>query len=248
MADDSISLELELRTVTGKAVKHLRNQGKTPAVIHDHGKESVIVQAPYLDLYRIYQKAGKHHPIDLTAGQNKYTALIKTVTFEPRKNQLSHVVFNAVDKDQKVEAEVPVRPRYSEDNEASPAERSGLIVLEQLPVIEIKAIPDKLPDVLEYDAERLIEIGDQVSVSDLIIPEGVELITEPEHVIATVYEPSALAAANDAAGGTAEPEDAEEIPSEITESAEGETQDDENNSGAKNEKEDASQAHKLENE
>jgi large subunit ribosomal protein L25 len=214
MADDTINLELTARSVTGKAVNRLRREGQLPAVIHDHGKNSIVVQGPYLELYRTYQKAGKHHPINLTAGPNKYTALIKTVTFDPRNNQLSHIVFNAVDKYQKVEAEVPIHVHYSEGNESSPAERSSLIVLEQLATVEVRAVPDKLPDALEYDGERLIEIGDQVTVADLIIPEGVEVITEPEHVIATVYEPSALAAANDAVGGQAEPEAAENVPAE----------------------------------
>lgn len=246
MADDTINLELAERTVTGKAVKTLRREGQIPAVIHDHGKQSLSVQGPYLELYRTYQKAGKHHPIHLTTGKSTFTALIKTVTFDPHKNQLSHIVFNAVDKNQKVEAEIPVRPRYAEDNESSPAERASLIVLEQLSVVEVRAVPDKLPDVLEYDGEKLVEIGDQIAVSDLIIPEGVELITEPEHIIATVYEPSALAAANDAVGGEAEAEEAEAVPSENESGAEEDTQEDEIRPGGKKEKEDASQAHNPE--
>jgi large subunit ribosomal protein L25 len=224
MSDDTINLDLAMRTVNGKAVKHLRREGQVPAVIHDHGKASLSVQGPYLELYRTYQKAGKHHPIHLTAGSSTFTALIKTATFSPKTNQLSHLVFNAVDKNQQVEAEVPVRARYAEDNEASPAERASLIVLEQLAVVEVRAVPDKLPDVLEYDGERLVEIGDQISVADLIVPEGVEVITEPEHVIATVYEPSALAAANDALAGAAEPEAAEAVPSEVAEGEEAATE------------------------
>ena len=246
MADDTINLELAVRTVNGKAVKRLRREGQIPAVIHDHGKDSLSVQGPYLELYRTYQKAGKHHPIHLTAGKSTYTALIKTVTFDPKKNQLSHIVFNAVDKNQKVEAEIPVRAKYAEDNESSPAERSSLIVLEQLAVVEVRAVPDKLPDVLEYDGEKLVEIGDQITVADLVVPEGVELITEPEHVIATVYEPSALAAANDAVGGEAEPEEAAEVPSETEGEAEEATGEDELSPNGKKEKEDASTTHSPE--
>ena len=242
MADDTINLELAERTVTGKAVKRLRNEGQIPAVIHDHGKESISVQGPYLELYRIYQKAGKHHPIHLTAGKSTFTALIKTVTFDPRKNQLSHIVFNAVDKNQKVEAEIPVKARYAEDNESSPAERSSLIVLQQLAVVEVRAVPDKLPDVLEYDGEKLVEIGDQISVADLIVPDGVELITEPEHVIATVYEPSALAAANDDVGGDAEPQEAETVASEEGATEEGVTEEE----GGTKEKEESSESHTSE--
>lgn len=220
MSDDSISLTLTAREVTGKAVKHLRRDGQIPAVIHDHGKPSVIVQADAVQLLKVWRQAGKHHPVQLTAGDQSYTALIKTAEFDPRKHLLTHVVFNAVDKNQKVEADIPIRPHYDEGNESSPAERNGLIVLAQLEVIQVKALADKLPDFLEYNAEKLVEIGDHVTVADLIVPEGVEFETELEHTIATVYEPSALAAANDAAGGDAEEETLAEEGEEAAEGSE----------------------------
>ena len=222
MAQDAINLTLEPRSVTGKAVKHLRSEGTVPAVIHDHGKDSVVVQADYMTLLKVWQKAGKHHPVNLKTGDKTYTALIKTAEFDPKKHQLTHVVFNAVRANQKVDAEVPVRPVYSEGNEVSPAERNGLIVLSHLDVIQVKAVPAKIPDVIEYDAEKLVEIGDNITVADLTIPSDVELVTEPEHSIATVYEPSALAAANDAAAGDAQEPTAEDEEGEAAEGAEGE--------------------------
>jgi len=222
MAKDTINLTLEPRKVTGKAVKHLRKNGHIPAVIHDHGKDSVVVQADSVAMLKVWRQAGKHHPIELTTGDQSYVALIKEAAFDPKKHQLTHVVFNAVDRNQKVEAEIPVRPRYAEGNESSPAERASLIVLTQLETVQVKAIASKLPDFLEYDAEKLVEVGDHIVVSDLVIPEGVELETEPEHAVATVYEPSALAAANDAAGGDAEPEEEPAEEGEEGEEAEGE--------------------------
>ncbi len=214
MPHDSISLTVEPRKVTGKAVRQLRRDGHVPAVIHDHGKDSLIVQGEYLPMLRVWQQAGKHHPVELRAGDQTFTALIKTAEFDPKKHQLTHIVFNAVDKNQKVDAEIPVRPHYDEDNESSPAERNGLIVLTQLEAVHVKAVPSKLPDFLEYNAEKLIEIGDHVSVADLMIPDGVEVETEAGHAIATVYEPSALAAANEAAAGEAEEAEEGEAESE----------------------------------
>lgn len=238
MSQDSIVLDLEPREVTGKAVKHLRRDGIIPAVIHDHGKPSVHVQGDGLSLLKVWRQAGKHHPVEIKAGDLKYVALIKDATFDPKKHLLTHLVFNAVDRNQKVEAEIPIRPRYGEDNELSPAERSGLIVLAQLESVQVKAVPTSLPDFLEYDAEKLIEIGDHISVSDLTIPADVELITELEHAIATVYEPSALAAANDAAGGTAEPGDEAEVESEAgSEDDDAETQAGESMPGGHDQKE-----------
>jgi large subunit ribosomal protein L25 len=214
MAQDSINLTLEPREVMGKAVKHLRREGKIPAVIHDHGKPSVHVQADSVTLLKVWRAAGKHHPVELKAGDQSYVALIKDAEFDPKKHQLRHVVFNAVDRNQTVDAEIPVRPRYGEDNEASPAERNGFIVLSQLETVQVKAIASKLPDFLEYDAEKLVEVGDHITVADIAIPEGVEIQTEPEHAVATVYEPSALAAANEDAGGDAEAGEEPEVESE----------------------------------
>lgn len=220
MAESTIQLDLEPRTVTGKAVKHLRTEGQLPAVIHNHGKASILVQGPYMVLRHAYQQAGKHHAVTLQAGGKTYTAFIKAVAFEPKKNQMTHIVFNTVTKHQKVEAEVPVRVRYAEGNEASPAERNGLIVLDQLTAVMVRATADKMPDTLEYDGERLMNEGDQIMVADLHVPDGVEVISQNQPV-ATVFAPAALAAANDDAGGTAAadeaPAETAEAPSEATE-------------------------------
>src|SRR4051812_5126592 len=122
MADEAITLVLEPRKITGKAVKHLRREGQLPAVIHDHGKDSVVVQGDAVRMLKVWQQAGKHHPIAIKTGDQKFVALIKTAEFDPKKHQLTHLVFNAVDKNQTVDAEIPVRPHYDEGNESSPAE------------------------------------------------------------------------------------------------------------------------------
>jgi large subunit ribosomal protein L25 len=214
---EEVLLEVKKRELTGKSVKQLRRDGLVPAVIHDHGKESVHVQGNYLDVLKAYQKAGKHHPVSLKADGHNYTVLIRDVDVDPQKHQLRHVVFNAVSATEKVTAEIPVRIRFEEGNESTPAERAGLIVLHQLEAVEVEALARELPDVLEFDGEKLVAVGDSATVADLIIPASVTLKTDPSHPLATVFEPSALQAANDAAGGDAD----EEAPSAEGETAEG---------------------------
>ena len=201
---ESTAIELQHRDVTGKSVKRLREQGMIPAVIHDHGKDSIVVMGNYLDLVKAYKTAGKHHPVSLTAGGKKYLALIKKAEFDPKKHELRHVVFNAVTANQTVDAEVPVRIKLDDDNDATPAERAGLVVLHQLESVQIEAIPSALPDFLTFDGEKLVEVGNHVTVADLNVPKGVVIKTEADHPVATVFEPSALQAANDAAGGSEE--------------------------------------------
>ena len=232
---DQITLELTERTAVGKSVKQLRKDGFVPGVIHDHGKASIHVQSDYQSVYQAFKLAGKHHPVEVTAGGKKYTTIIKTVTFDPKYNALTHIVFGAVRANEKVSAEVPVHPAYAEGNDATPAERAGLIVLEQLTSVNVKALSKDLPDELTYDAEKLVNVGDQITVADLTIPKGVELETEAEHVISTVFEPSALAAANDEAGGDAE--DVSAVESDNESGATEGTQADEIRPGGKEQKE-----------
>ncbi len=216
---DTITLLVEPRETLGRGVKRLRKAGIVPAVIHDHGKDSVHIQAEYQALVKAFRKAGRNQTIELKCKDKKYTAIIRSASFDPRLGTVTHVVFNAVKANEKVAAEVPVRPRYDEENESTPAERSGLIVLAQVDTVQIKALPKNLPSELFYDAEKLVEVGDQVTVADLQVPEGVEIETDPAHTLATVFEPSALAAANEEAAGDAE----ESVPEEAA--GEGESSD-----------------------
>src|SRR4029077_20108675 len=127
--------------------------------------------------------AGKHHPLTLTLGKQTYMALIKDVDFDPKKHQMRHVVFNAIKQDEKVQTEVPVHLTGE-----VPAEKAGLMVISNLDSVEIEAYPKDLVDELNIDASGLVEIGDKLTVADLTVPSGVEILTEHEHPIATVEE------------------------------------------------------------
>lgn len=183
MSED-ITLTLEKREVLGKAVKHLRREGKVPAVIHDHGKESLHVMAPYLEVVKAYQIAGKHHPVSLKVGSIEHLALIKDVDFDPKKHQLRHVVFSAINQNEAVEAEVPIMIIGD-----IPAEMANLMVLKTLDHVTVEALPKDLPDELIIEGSRLAEIGDRVTVADLGIPDGVTIKDDPEQMIAVVEEP-----------------------------------------------------------
>lgn len=214
MSQDVLSLELSQREIVGKRLRGLRETGQVPAVIHDHGKPSVVVQAEYNIMSKVVAKAGKNHIVELKVGKDTYSALIKDVALHPRKNTVTHVVFNAVKADEKVDAEVPIEIRFAEGDEATPAERAGLIVLHNVETVEIESLPKDIPDALYFAAEKLVVAGDQVTVADLEVPKGVVVKEEATQVLATVFEPSALAAANDAAGGDAEAGDEANVASE----------------------------------
>jgi large subunit ribosomal protein L25 len=190
VSGQDILLTLENREVVGKGVKKLREAGMVPVVVHNHGKDSTHAQAAYMDVFKVYKQAGKHHPVSLTIDGKKHLTIIKDATFEPRKNQLQHVVFNSIRQNQPVNAEVPIV--FQGDSEA---EKAGLMILHQLEHLEVQALPKNLPDELIVDISSLVELGDKLHVSDIKIPEGVTLLTEPEHALAIVEESRAQAAA-----------------------------------------------------
>jgi large subunit ribosomal protein L25 len=97
-----------------------------------------------------------------------------------------------------------------------------LVILQAIEHIEIKAKPADLPESLELSIINLATTDDKISVEDIKLPEGVEFADaeqDMELVIANVYEPSALQAANEAAGGEAEAEEESEVPVEGEEAA-----------------------------
>jgi large subunit ribosomal protein L25 len=203
MVDLDTPLKLEKRSVFGKKLNHLRRQGLVPAVIHNHGQDSIHVMAPKIQLERIYEVAGKHHPLNLQIDSDKLLVLIKDAHFHPVKRRLEHMVFQAIKRDEKVEAEVPIRIEGE-----IPAEKAGLMILHQLDSIEVEALPANLPDELVVDGSKLAELHDKITVADIQAPEGVTILTEPERPIASVVETKAMMAEEEIS--TEEAEAAEE--------------------------------------
>lgn len=232
---DKITLKVDARDLHGKKVAILRAQGLTPGVVYGPGIEPVDVQVDSVELRKIVTQAGKHSPVHLT-GAKKRIAMIKDVDFDPvRRGVIRHVSFHAVNANEPVNAEVPIRLVGEGE---SVAERAGLVVLQALDKIEVKALPMDLPEALEVSILDLAEAGDRVTVADIVLPAGVEIVdnddgradedddeddkqTIMDLVIANVYEPSALQASNEAAAGDAtdESEVAAENGAEETQSS-----------------------------
>lgn len=202
MSNDTITLELQKRDVVRKRLSNLRGEGTIPAVIHNHGKDSILVEAEVRLLAKTFAAAGKNQPVQLSVDGKQHLALFKDVDFEPVKRQLRHVVFQAIKQNEAVEAEVPVV--FAEGVEI-PAEKLSLMVLKQIDSVVVKALPKNLPEELSVDPSNLKEVGDSLSVADIVLPAGVTLVSEPDVQIAIVEMPKdQVAEANAAAEALAE--------------------------------------------
>lgn len=213
MSNEDITISAKKREVLGKQVRKLRNDGQTPAVIHERGKDSLHVVVNAAEFKKVFNAAGKHHAIQLEVDGKKYTTLLKDVIFAPARSDILHAVFQAIKKDEKVTAEIPIKLAGE-----IPAEKASLLVLKSLEHVVVEALPGDLVDSVEVDASVLAEVGDKLHVSDIKLPTTITLKTEPEQTIAFVEMPKDQIAEADAAleeqkaaeGAIAEGEEGEE--------------------------------------
>ena len=210
---DKLSLKLDERTVHGKKVAKLRKDGLVPAVVYGPGIEPISVQVEDGVFSRLYRQAGTYTPVHLTIGSKKKIAMIKDVDRDPVKGSVRHVSFHAVKANEPVIAEVPIHLMGEGESEA---EKNGLIILQALDKIEVKALPMDLPEAIEISTSSLKEAGEKVTLGDAKLPDGVEFVEhdsghgdeeeeDKSHVtdlmVASVWEPAALQAANESAAG-----------------------------------------------
>ncbi len=184
MSSDTIVLKAKERKELGKAVKALRREGIVPANVYERGKDSQAISANFVDITKVYRQAGKHSPIELDVDGKKHLVMIKDVDFNVAKNTIRHVAFHAVKRNEKVEAEVPVKIEGE-----VPAEKVGLLILQNLDTVQVEALPSSLPEELFVPGEKLVEDGDKVTVADIKVPNGVVILTESDVMVADVQVP-----------------------------------------------------------
>ena len=215
-------LSLEPRTLTGKKLKSLRAEDKIPAVIYgDKDMAPILVASDYTATEKVLNAAGYHSPITLEIkGGEKTLAIAKMVDLDPVTRRILNVEFRAISSDSVVEATTPIEIVNYEGSEASKLHLAYLQVMDE---IEVKAKPTDLPEKLEIDASALASADDRLTIADLKLPKGVELVDkelEPTTVIASIYDPAAEAAAREAADKAAEEAEGEATEETTAEDAE----------------------------
>lgn len=208
---DKITISLDKREVQGKKVAALRRDGFIPGIVYGHGiDESFKVQAPYQEVEKLVRSAGYHTAVEVTVAGKKRVTMIKHVDRDPVRGDVRHVAFHAVKAGEMVVAEIPIR--LTGEGE-SVAERAGLVVLQAIEQIELRAEPADFPSAIEISIAGLETADDRITFADVKLPKGVSYADNEfdlELSIVNVYEPAALEAANEAAAGDAESDTLEE--------------------------------------
>ena len=186
MATARPTLAAAPREITGKAVKKLRSAGRLPAVVYGHGvdSENVTLDAHEFDVLR--KHAGPNALIDLSVDGNKANpVLIHDVQIHPVNRRPLHADLLLVRMTEELTVDVPL---VAIGESAAVVELNGTL-LHPTERVRVKALPDHLPQSIEYAIESLIDFDAAIHVRDLTIPEDVTLLTDPDEIIAKVQAP-----------------------------------------------------------
>ncbi|HET8605081.1 MAG TPA: 50S ribosomal protein L25/general stress protein Ctc [Marmoricola sp.] len=176
MSEDLI--KAEPRTEFGKgAARRIRRADKVPAVIYGHGTDPIHVALPGHDTMLALKHGGANAVLSIEVEGKTRLALTKQVQADPIKGFIEHVDFVEVKKGEKVTVEVPVHV-------LGEAKSDALVVTEH-PTVSVEAEATHIPEAIEVSVEDA-EAGHQVFASDLQLPSGATLLTDPETLVVNV--------------------------------------------------------------
>ena len=185
MADKKeYKVQARLRSGRGKNdARRTRRDGMVPITVYGGGAETVAAVAPLRDLAAILRsESGRNTIFTIEVdGIGASEVMFHDRQIDPIKGRLIHADLTRLVKGQKIEVTVPL---HLTGEPIGVKEKQG--VLEQIiREIEIKCQPRDIPDTLEVDVSNL-DVHDVLHVSDIPVAADVEILTDPEQVIATI--------------------------------------------------------------
>src|SRR5881409_1237498 len=200
-----VSLAATPRISTGKGgARQARFQGKVPAVIYGHGRNTQPLELEAKALEKALQGVEPESTIiELAVDGKAVKTLIREIQRHPLRPDIIHVDFYEIHAEEKVTLKVPVHLMGNPDG----VRNAGGVLDQVTREVEIVVLPENIPDRVELDVTAL-KIGDSLHVRDLSIANA-KILTEADLTIATVVPPRAeevAAPSPEAATEVAEPE------------------------------------------
>jgi large subunit ribosomal protein L25 len=178
MAAEKIAAEK--RTEFGKgAARRIRRADKIPAVLYGHGSDPIHVTLPGHDTMMALKHGGSNALLELDIEGSTHLGLTKQVQIDPVSRHLEHIDFVEVKKGEKVTVDVPVHV-------VGDAAAETLVVTENS-TVQLEAEATHIPEFIEVSIEGA-EIGTLIHASDLDIPSGSTLLSDPELLIVNVAQ------------------------------------------------------------
>jgi large subunit ribosomal protein L25 len=186
MSTARATLAAEHRDLTGKKVAILRRAGRLPAVVYGHGVESNSVSIDAHEFEQLRRHTGPNALVDLSVdGKKAQPVLVSAVQTHPVNRRTLHVDLFLVRMTEELTVDVPLVAT----GESPAVANMGGTLLHPIESVRIRALPDHLPQSIEYAVDSLVDFDTTIHVRDLTIPEGATLLTDGDDIIAKVQAP-----------------------------------------------------------
>ena len=188
MAGERIKLDVKPRETGGSAdSRRLRADGLVPGVLYGAGERAHPFAVEERELRRVLTgEHGLHAILDVVFDGQKtaHHAVLKEYQLDPVRPRLLHIDLHEVRLDRVIQSQVAVEPAGE-----SPGVKEGGVLTLVLRDVNVEALPMEVPDRLELDISAMT-IGDSLRVADIVAPEGVKLLDDPDAVVVTVTPPT----------------------------------------------------------
>jgi large subunit ribosomal protein L25 len=216
------SLSATARSTSGKgAARSLRRDGRLPAIIYGHARDPLSLSVPERDFERLLERHNAENTvIELSIDGSMSRTLIREIQRHPVKRNVLHVDFQELVAGERVVVRIPLVLTGAPEG----VRNSGGILSQIMNELECRVDPLNMPAKIEVDVTN-VSIGHSIHVSEMTIPEGVEVVDDPESTVCIVAAPKVeeeAPVAGTAPEAAAEPELIRK-PKEGEEEEEGET-------------------------
>lgn len=194
---NSISIEAELRSQTGKSAAHkIRREGKIPATVYGAHQDPVNVTVDPKKVAGILHSEAGHNTIFQLQVSGGETSSVMIVDWQrdPVKGKLLHVDLKRIAMNEVMRVKVPVVIR----GEATGVKNQGGILDQVTREVEVECLPGQIPEHIDVDVTEL-SIGQSLRIGDLKLANGVRPLMDADRVIVHVIAVKESAPAPEAA-------------------------------------------------
>jgi large subunit ribosomal protein L25 len=183
---EELKLKAEKREIFGKKINKLRKKGFIPAILYGHGIKNLPVQIEKKVFDKVFKKAGLSSLVTLKIGEEgTKKVLISHPQFHPITGDIIHVDLLQVKMTEKIRTQIPIKFV----GEAPAVKELDGNLITNKDSIEIECLPNDLIHEIKVDISTLATFDDKILVKDLDIPPQIEVLDNPEDVIALVTPP-----------------------------------------------------------
>ncbi|MGI9659802.1 MAG: 50S ribosomal protein L25 [Gaiellaceae bacterium] len=179
-----VPLEVHVREAAGtRAARRMRKEGLIPGVVYGQGdapRAFYVVERELRSATAGGQRLNAIFELNFEGETTDVHAVVKDYQVHPTRSRLLHLDFQQIRLDQPIQSSVTIEPVGH-----APGVTEGGILNVVTRELSIEALPLEIPDLIELSIEGMV-LGDSRTVADLVVPEGVTVLDDPETVVLTV--------------------------------------------------------------